>query len=393
MIVKLLFDIGILLVGAKILGEITDRLSLTPLVGEVLAGVLLGAILHIITPYESLGYIATLGVVFLMFLIGLSTTFDDIKDIVYPACYIGVVGCALSLVFGIAFGVALPDINAGSAIASSGIVTGFIIGVLILSTSTSVAIRVISEKGIYHSRGGKMLMAANLADTIFAVLAFSALMMYSKNHTVIFDELFKLLLLIIGFIFLISTVGSKIVNRALSSTRYFMDEEILLAVSIFLLFIFSALSENIGLGYIAGAFLAGMAMSKSQFAEPVILPKMKSIGYGFLIPLYFAYSAIFVDVAAFFNFFWVIMALVALGVVAKYVGSGVLSGFFGYHGKEKMMIGVGMIPRGCYNIAIAQIALVMGIISQQLYTVVIGFVLVTIILTPLLFRFVLNEKY
>ena len=117
---------------------------------------------------------------------------------------------------------------------------------------------------------------------------------------------------------------------------------------------------------------------------------MKTIGYGFFIPLFFAYSAIMLDLGMLISSLWIVLVLLVLVIVINLI-SGYASGYFGFSNKEKKIIGIGLIPRGEYSIIIAQIALTVSAINIQFYGVIISFVLLSIIITPLFLRF-LRQK-
>ena len=166
------------------------------------------------------------------------------------------------------------------------------------------------------------------------------------------------------------------------------DEQILLSIPIAMMLIFVYFSENIIFAGVTGAFLVGMVMSKSQITDPVIIPKVKTIGYGFFIPLFFAYSAVAMDLMSLYQSFWLIIALVATGILAKIFGAGFFSSFYNFKKRDQWIIGVGMIPRGEYGIIIGQLALTAAMITVPIYTAMVAAIIITIILTPALLRFI-----
>ena len=173
------------------------------------------------------------------------------------------------------------------------------------------------------------------------------------------------------------------------------DEQMLVSIPLFIMFIVAFLSEQASVAAVTGAFLAGMAMNRSHLTESIILPKTKIIGNGFFIPLFFAYSAVLIDLSVLASSLWIVVLLLAVGIAAKIIGAGFFSRFFGYSRSEQLIIGIGMIPRGEYSIIIAQLALTAAFFDErlhsifaQLYGPIIVFVLLSIIVTPLFFRLV-----
>ncbi len=374
--VTLFLWIAVLLLLAKTFGEIAERLKMSSLVGEVFGGILAGPILHIVQPSLLLEQIAGIGVMLFFFIVGLSTKFDDIKKDVYAGSVLAIVGCLLSFAAGFLVGYAFfRDVN-----------VGIILGVAFLSTSSAIAIRALVEKGEFRSRAGKMLIMANMADDVIGIIALSLLAMYISANIQIWQTAL-LFFGILGFFFFILTFGSRFINAFLSVFQRMRDEQILLSIPLAIMFFIVYLSENIILAGVTGAFLVGMTMSKSQVTGPVIIPKVKTIGYGFFIPLFFAYSAIALDLSSLYQSFWLILALVITGIIAKVFGSGFFSRFYNFRKHDQWLIGIGMIPRGEYAIIIGQIALAAAIISAQVYTALVAATVITVILTPMMMRF------
>lgn len=383
MIVTLLLSIAALLFLAKILGEFTERIGLSTLLGEILAGVILGSILHFVSPGETLGEIATIGIVLLMFILGTSVKFEEIKPNIYSASFLAIAGGMFSFVAGLVLGVFIFN----------DLMIGIFIGIAILSTSTPSTLRILHESGEFNTRHGKMIVTMDLADTVLAILAFAAFLTYININAIIINDLTKLFFLIIGFMILIITIGTKASSRMEKHLNRLHDPDIFMSMALVFVFIIAAISEQIGLAAITGAFLAGMMLSNNKMTEPRILPKMKVLGFGFLIPLFFAYSAIVFEFSTLFSYGLIIISLVIVGVFAKLIGCGYLAKNFGFKTREWLMMGVGMVPRGAVNIVIAQVALTQGVINSSIYTIIITFTLITIILTPILFKIVRSRYY
>jgi Kef-type K+ transport system membrane component KefB len=374
--VGILLSIALLLLVAKIFGEIAERLKVSALVGEVFAGILLGPILMWVTPNPILAQIAGFGILFLLFLIGLQTNFDYVRKDIYTGSYLAIAGCGLSFIFGFFTGLILfESIN-----------IGLFLGFAILSTSTAITMRSLIDIGEFKTKLYNIALAIDIADEVIAILALSLLTAFLTYGSLKIWEVAGLFFAILGFFLLIITVGSKFIGRCLKVFQTLHDEYIIVAISLVIVFLVAFASENVGIAGVTGAFLAGVAMSKSHLTEPIIIPKMKVIGYGFFIPLFFAYSAVLMDLNAFFTSSYLILLLVIFGLITKLIGVGLFSRVFGFFGREQAIIGISMLPRGEYSILIAQIALGAAIVSKELYTIIIAFVLITITLTPILLR-------
>jgi Kef-type K+ transport system membrane component KefB len=380
--VVLLLDIALILITAKILGEIAERFGFSSLIGEVAAGIILGPVLMIVKPDAFLEQIAGFGILFLLFLIGLGTRFDDVKKDAYKGSVLAIMGAGLTFVAGLAVGIMLfHDTN-----------IGIFLGIAMISTSTAITLRSLIDIGEMKTRVYEASLAIDMADEVIAILALSLLTTYFTLGSVQIWAVAGLFFAVLGFFLVITTVGSKIVGKFLELFKGMQDEQILVSIPLVIVFVVAFLSEQVGIAGVTGAFLAGMAMNKSRLAEEVIVPKMKIIGYGFFIPLFFAYSAVVFDLNTMVTAWGVIILLLVVMTVTKLVGCGYFARFYKFGPREQMLIGIGMVPRGEYAIVISQLALSLAIITNQLYTIVVSTVVLTILLTPVLLKLAAKQK-
>ncbi len=374
--VQVLLDIAIILIVAKVFGEVAERLKFSSLVGEVIAGIVVGPLLGLVHPSAFLAQVASFGILFLLFLIGLNTKLDDFKKDIYSGSFLAIIGAAISVIAGFLIGYGL----------FGSIEIGVILGVAVLSTSTAISLRAFADLGEFRTHVYQKLVAISSADDVIAILALSLLTTYFTYGIVEIWKVVALFFAIVGFFFIILTAGSKFVAHLLQAFTKVKDDQIMLSIPLVIIFIVAFLSEQVGVAGVTGAFLAGMAMNRSPLAENVIAPKIKTIGFGFFIPLFFAYSSLILDLGALVSQIGVILLLVVAISLAKIIGCGLFGGIYGFSRREKIMIGFGMIPRGEYAIIIAQFALGAAILTQQIYTVIISAVLLTVIITPILLR-------
>ncbi len=374
--VQIFIDLALLLLSAKVFGEIADRFGMSTLVGEVFGGILVGPLLGLVHPNLLLSQIAGFGILFLLFIIGLHTNFEEVKKDVYAGSVLAIAGIALSVLSGFLVGYFLFN----------SIQIGIFLGIAILSTSTAMTLRSLIDAGESQSRAYRMSLAIDLADEVLAILALSLLTTYFTIGSVRPWDVITLFLAVLGFILVIITVGAKAVGRSLTVFQRMRDEQILISIPLAIVFVIAFISEHVGIAGVTGAFLAGMAMSRSQLTQPIIVPKMKVIAYGFFVPVFFAYSALVLDIGALVTYAPIVLLLLVAGSLAKVIGCGLVSRFYGFNSHEQKVVGIGMIPRGEYSIIIAQFALTAGIIKNDLYTIVIAFVVLSILVTPLLLR-------
>ncbi|MFH0837233.1 MAG: cation:proton antiporter [Candidatus Aenigmatarchaeota archaeon] len=376
--IRIILDIAMILIAAKVFGQIAERFKISHIVGEITAGLLIGPILHLIYPgsQEFLSLFSMIGVIVLLFLMGLYTKFDDIKDGIYSGTYIAIVASVVSLASGIGIGF----------IVFNSFEIGLVIGVVLMGTSSAIPIKMLVDMGELRTRAGRLLVTTSMADDIITLIALAAISTFFTFGVFQIWTIVALIFTVMGFIVVALTVGEKISNKILSVVQRLKDEEVMLVIPLVILFVVAFISQRIGVAAVTGAFLAGMAMSRSVFAEPVIVPKIKAIGYGFFIPIFFAYSALIIDLGLLMENLWILLILVVVGLVLKSVSSGWMAGLFGMRGREKLIMAFGMMPRGEYGIVVAQVALGLGVIAVSLYGILIAFVAISVVITPIFFR-------
>jgi len=378
--VIVLLYLAILLVVAKMFGEIADKLGASSLVGEVIAGILLGPVLGIVVlPNDinaALAPFVGLGMLFLLFLSGLATKFEDMKGELYIGGIItiagGVLTAAASFLFGLFF--------------FNDLMIAIFIAIALISSSTVVAVRSLQNIGEQNSLIGKRILAIMLIDDVMAMTALAIMMMYVNSGSILMFDIVKLILVIAGFIGVVLAVGPKISDKVFSKLHKFQDEEIVFSVALVFLLIISSISGMLGLATVTGAFLAGIILNNINYVDTDIVPKVKTIGYGFFIPLFFAYIGLSLKLDAILSSAFIIILLTAITILTKFSAGAFFTKYLGIKKHERMIIGASMIPRADYSLVIASIALSIGMITANIYSIVIAVVLITILVTPIIMK-------
>ncbi|MCW1296397.1 MAG: cation:proton antiporter [Candidatus Parvarchaeota archaeon] len=376
MIQDVLLSLSILLFLTKIFGEISERIGLSSITGEVLVGILLGpSVLNIVAPNEFIEIIAMLGVLSLLFLAGLSTAFDSLNDI-YKATIIALFSGILSLV--LTFSI--------SRLFGLDTISSIVVGVALISTSISVSIRTLTDIGEIYSKSVKTMVSASVGDDILAILALSLLMGYVNVKTITGFNLLKMFLIVIGFYVIVLNLGSLISRKMTNFFASMKDEQGLISMALVTMLFISIIADKLNITILTGAFLAGMMLAKSEYSQSII-PKLKVIGHGFLIPIFFAYVGINVNINAISSGFYLLIAIFLAEAIAKFLGGYYGSKFAGMESSEAIKIGAGLIPMGEYTLITAFIALTMNVIEVKIYSILICIVFLTNIITPRVLRF------
>jgi len=366
--------IPMLLLAAKICGEIAERLNVASLVGEIIGGIIVGPVLGFVAINSFINDFFTLSVIFLLFMAGLEIKFEDIKHHTYTAAMLAVSGGVLSFIFGFVVGMFFFN----------DVIVALAIGVVLVTTSNGTLFLFLMKTGEFNSKIGRLIIAITISDDIVGILFISFFSAFVKSHTIAFGSILFLFLVSIGFYLVMFTAGAKIANAILNFVSRFRDENILFSISLALAFLLAYVTDNIGLSIAAGAFLAGMAIANSHYSHSVISPKVMIAAMGFFVPIFYAGVGT-VLILKDLNIA-LIIGIMGAAVFGKMIGIGFLSRFFGVRGNNQRLMGIIMMPRGNENIAIVQIVFLLGVITYQIYTSIIFAMVATVILTPILLR-------
>ncbi len=309
----ILLSILLILVLGKMLGIAAERFSLPSLVGELLAGIILGpmvlGIIHPLGTEDPLRFLADLGIIFMMFLMGLSIDIEGVmKTNARSAASITLIGAALVFLSSTAIMAAI-GLALGQELYQSAI-QGLLIGIGLTSTSTVIGFRYLSEIGDRFSNVFKTLVAVEVTDGVFSIMALAVLLsavgLVAKiSQGVAIDtsaflsdvgwSTFRLFLLVMGFIIFVIKFGGVVTDWLLGVSRKSGEDQSIITLSLIVLFAVATLSDWLELTYVIGAFLAGAILAGSPFSSTVIEPRVKALGYGLFIPIFFAYTGITMD--------------------------------------------------------------------------------------------------
>ena len=367
----------VLLLAAKLGDELFKRIGQPPVIGEILAGVVVGpALLGWYRIDAETSLFAEIGVVLLLFQVGVETRLGDLVRVGPTALAVGALGVVLPFGAGILL---------GSVLAMPFTVSVFLAAAL-TATSVGITSNALRELGALRSRAGRTILGAAVIDDVLAmlILAFATGLVAGS---VSFERIGILVLVAVGFIAIVLVGGTQMLRRrrSLLTDPRFADSPFLPGMIIMLGL--AALSAQIGLAAIIGAFLAGMVVGESS--ERHALEAEVAPIAAFFTPFFFGYIGAQVDLGSLADLpvLGLVLGITAVAVLTKFVGA-----FVGAlrHGRaEATLIGWGMVPRGEVGIVVAGLGLQVGAIDGRLYSVVVGMaILTTLIVPPLLPRLV-----
>jgi Kef-type K+ transport system membrane component KefB len=370
-----LTDLFVVLLAAKLGDELFRRLGQPTLVGEILAGVLVGpAVLGLVEPGDVLEVFAELGVVFLLFWVGLETKLSDLREVGATATSVGLLGVVIPFAGGVALGAALGESTA----------TSLFIGAALTATSVGITSAVLIELGVLGRRTSRTILGAAIVDDILALLLVAVAAGVAAEGGVDLGSIAITAAIAIAFVGFIALGGTKLLaaRPGLLHAPRFSESPLLPAVIICLGL--AAFASQIGLAAIIGAFLAGMIVAETREQSPIeeeIAPL-----YAFFPPFFFAFIGLEVSLAALAHVHTLLLlaGVTALAIATKFVGA--YLGAIRMGRRDAAFVGVGMVPRGEVGIIVAGIGNATGTIDAELFAVIVAMSVLTTLLVPPVLR-------
>ncbi len=371
----ILLDLFIMLAAAKLMAEVFERLRQPAVVGEILAGVVIGpALLGWVEPSAIINILAEFGVIFLLFNVGLETKPQAIFQVGRRAVTVGVLGVVLPFAAGYFIAMAWG----GSFVES------MLIGAALVATSVGITARILSGMGLLDTPTARIILGAAVIDDILGLIILSLVSAVSQGD-ISYAGLAKTALAAILFTVFVALVGSHIINRLAPFIQRLRLGKPFFTLGLILCLGLSVASSYVGVAAIIGAFLAGMALAEATEENH----KMHHLTSGvteFLVPFFLVNIGMQLDLQIFGDpavvTFAILLTLIA--VATKFVGCGL--GAFGMKKREMAQIGIGMVPRGEVGIVVAQIGLGLGAIGKPFFAAVLFMAVATTVIAPPLIK-------
>ena len=365
----------VIFVTAKLLAEVFERMGQPGIVGEILAGVLVGpSVLGWLAPSDFLSSMGDLGAMFLLFRVGLDVKASELMKVGGTATVVA------------ASGVMMPFLM-GSVILllwRSSVNEAIFVGASMVATSVGITARVLAGKGLLHLRSSRIILAAAVIDDVMGLLVLAAVSSITRGR-VSWLDLALTASLATAFTVVVGKWGTATVQRVVPHVeRRLRVGEAHFVFSMCLLFALALLAVYTGVAAIVGAFLAGMALGESAPRRVHDLAQGVS---ELLVPFFLAGIGLRVDLAAFSDLRTASLALIILAaaILSKLIGCG--SGALALGRTEALRIGLGMVPRGEVGMVVAQLGLTMGMIKPSVYSIVVFMSVATTIVAPFLLSF------
>ncbi|MDP8262342.1 MAG: cation:proton antiporter [Candidatus Ancaeobacter aquaticus] len=368
---EFLFIILVVLVVARIAGSIARKLGQLPILGELIAGVVLGVI-TLYGPFSHYAEIelskefkilADLGIFFLMLMAGMEIEIKELVKASKAGLLVAFGGVVLPIVLGVSLGMAvLPASHLK-------LVQCLFLGVVLSITAIPALSRVLIELDLLKTRMGHTLISAAIIDDIIGLLLLSIVMGLMKDGAVLSLGVFGLLLAKITVFFIAAFLYGRFIMplcvKHLSRLKIVEVEFSFVLVSAFAM---GLLAEYAHMHFIIGALVTGMLVNKEVFSEGIVesvKQKLSAVTLGFFAPLFFVFVGLHVDIGAIGKAPLFAIALLFFAIIGKVVGAGVPARMLGFSWRESISMGFGMNGRGAVELVVAAVALEMGLFTQQ----------------------------
>ncbi|MBE5835152.1 MAG: cation:proton antiporter [Butyrivibrio sp.] len=378
---KILLDLAIIVITSKFFGLIARKLKAPQVVGQIIAGLLIGpSVLGIVDLTDFISQMAEIGVILLMFSAGLETNIKDLMKTGLKAFLIACAGVFVPLIGGTLL---YMGFYGAAALGTDKFYSALFIGVIMTATSVSITVQSLRELGKLKGEVGTTIMSAAIIDDVIGIIVLTFVIGFKTPDSNPMSVVFSTVLFFV-FAFIVGIILYKVMK--LIDAKYPHTRRIPI-LGLAICFIFAYVAEvYFGIADITGAYVAGIIMCSLEDSD-YIAEKMDINSYMLFGPIFFASIGLKTTLdnltveLLLFSLGFVVVAL-----VTKIIGCGLMSRLLGYKGSDALKIGVGMMTRGEVALIVSQKGLAVGMISSVYFTAVILLIIVSSVATPIILK-------
>ena len=385
-------DLTIIIVAAKLFGLLAQKLHAPAVVGQIVAGLVIGPGLLSLVGFEGdpnvefITKLAEIGVVLLMFSAGLGTNLKELASTGFKATLIACAGVFIPLVGGALLFMCFYGFPAWG---SDAFYRALFIGCIMTATSVSITVAALKKMGFLKGRVGTTIMSAAIIDDVIGILVFTFVISMKDTQTKPFLVVLKTLLF-----FVFAALSGIVIYRFFKEVdkRHPHTRRVPIA-GLALCFGFAFIAERVfGIADITGAYVAGIILCSLEDSA-YIERKMDVNSYMLFGPVFFASIGLKTDVSGIdFSLIWFCIAFVLVALVTKVIGCGLMARACGFDNIDSLKIGVGMMTRGEVALVVAQKGLNAGLVASKYFTAVILLIIVSSIVVPILLKLLYQKK-
>ena len=386
---EFILAVVVIIVAAKLGGFISTRFNQPSVLGELLAGLLLGPtaldMLHNWTFVfhsgetlaEIISIMAELGVILLMLLAGLELHLPDLLNAGKVSAFAGILGVLLPLGLGIG----------AAALFGTGFDEGLFLGLTLAATSVSISAQTLMELNVLRSRVGLALLGAAVFDDILVILMLSIGFVLVGDSAGGLGGVLLTIVYMILYIAIASAIGFWVLPWLLGQINRLPISKGTLAFVLIICLLYAYVAEVLGgVAAITGAFLAGLFLGRTPFKED-IEDGISAMAYSFFVPIFFVNIGLEVNLGAVSgNAWWFAAVFTLIAIISKILGSGLGAKMAGFPNLESLQLGIGMVSRGEVGLIVASFALVEQLISQENFSIAVFMVIIATLVTPPMLR-------
>jgi len=375
----LLLELFAIFVTAKVVGEVFERLRLPAVLGEILAGGMLGPYaLHWIIPSDTIYSVAEIGAIFVLFSAGLETSPSDLMRHGRTSLLVAAGGVALPFLLGFVYMKVRGDASTEAVF----------VGAAMVATSVGITARVLGDLHVLGTRNAKIILGAAVFDDILGMLLLAVVAGLAGGGFP-WMHLGVLIAEAAAFAIFMILVAPRIVRRMQPRVEQLSTANASLVLALAICLFLSWLASTIGMAAIIGAFFAGL-MFADYAPQWNLLPRVSGITE-FLAPFFFFAIGSRFNAQLFHGDILITASVISLlAIVSKVVGCGLPLYKSGW--PTVFQVGVGMMPRGEVALIVALVGLKSGIVTQSTYAIVVFMTAVTTLLAPPILRILFRRE-
>lgn len=377
----ILLDVFVVVAIAQAGGWLARSVRLPDVVGQIVAGCLVGpSLLGWIAPSESLKVLSEIGVVLLLFAVGLETRLADVKRVGGSAFAVGVIGVVIPFVFGALWAHSIePNWPRSMFVAAA-----------FVATSAGITAAVLKQMGVLHRTESRVILGAAVIDDILAMLVLGVVVAIQAGGSLRVGTLAVVAAEAVAFVLVVGWLGTWMMRRGSKWLDGSRDPMAPLLIVLVLCLGLAWVSTRFGLAAIIGAFLAGMIASETHQRAQLKVQMQPLLAL--LTPFFFVLTGarVNLEVLASSNALWLLLVATLLAIITKLAGGWL--GAIRLGPRSALTVGVGMIPRGEVGIVVAALGRSAGVFDDLIYDVIIGMSVLTSIVAPPFLALLLRSR-
>jgi len=378
--------LAIILLSTKVLGLATQKIHMPQVVGALLAGIILGPSgLGVLESSDFLVKTAEIGVILIMFMAGIDTDLNEMKETGLQACVVAVMGVFIPLILcgAVYYFFFIDEFSVYNVLRAA------FVGSIFSATSVGITVEALTEMGKLKSKTGTTLLSAALIDDILGIVVLSFLTGFSSG-----EGNPGMVLVKIGAFFVFTIVVGLIAMHIFRyiSKDYWHNRRVAVWGIAFCFIMAYCAEAFFGVADITGAFFAGLIMCNVAKSREYVAKKATVMGYMFFSPVFFASVGMKTDLTT-MNGEVIVFALVLLAaaVLSKIIGCGLAGRITGMSGHESVVVGIGMVARGEVALLVAQKGINAGMVDAAILPAIVLCVISCALLTPVLLKIAISK--